>query len=151
MREYRVALFGHRELHRYKALEEKLCPLLEALIKTKPFVEFYMGRNGEFDIFAASVVKRAQKSFGNENSELTLVLPYPEKNMEYYEKYYDRIILPDCLQGVHPKGAITKRNRWMAETCDLLICYVEHESGGAYAAMKYAMRIGKTVINLAKG
>ena len=30
------------------------------------------------------------------------------------------------------KAAIEKRNRWLAENCDLMIGYIKRESGGAY-------------------
>lgn len=42
------------------------------------------------------------------------------------------------------------RNREMAERADLIICYIEHQSGGAYQAVQYAEKLGKTVINLAE-
>ena len=148
MKPYRVVLFGHRDLREQRMVEERLFPLLGDLIRTKPFVEICVGRNGEFDVFAASVVKRAQKIFGEENSEMTLVLPYTQKDLLYYERYYDNVIVPDCARTRHPKGAITKRNQWMVETCDLLICYVERQRGGAWSAMKYAEKIGKRIINL---
>ena len=69
--------------------------------------------------------------------------------MEHYEKYYDSVIIPECIAKTHPKGAITKRNRWMIEQADLFICFVEHEEGGAYTALKYAKKLGKKIINLA--
>ena len=146
---YRVVLFGHRYFEGHRVLDEHLEPLLKELIRKKPFVEIYIGRNGEFDIYAASVVKRVQNAMGKENSEFICVLPYPEKDMEYYEEYYDNVMIPECIGRTHPKGAITKRNRWMVEACDLFICYVEREEGGAYTAMKYAKKLEKKVINLA--
>ncbi len=81
---------------------------------------------------------------------LILVLPYAVKDIEHYEKYYSSIIIPECVEGTHPKGAIVKRNKWMIEESDLLICYVEHKHGGAYTAMEYAKKIGKDIINLAQ-
>jgi len=80
---YRVVLFGHRYFEGHRALDEHLEPLLKDVIRTKPFVEIYIGRNGEFDIYAASVVKRVQNAMGKENSEFICVLPYPEKDMVY--------------------------------------------------------------------
>ena len=145
---YRVVLFGHRDFHGHQTLERELAPRLRELIRVKPFLEIYVGRNGEFDIYAASVVKHIQNEVGKENSELVCVLPYSQKDMEYYEKYYDRILIPECVGGTHPKGAITKRNRWMVEQCDLFVCYVEREEGGAYTAMKYANKLDKKVVNL---
>ena len=145
---YRVALFGHRAFDRYDLLDTYLMKLMEKLIKEKKYIEIYIGRNGEFDIYAATVVKKAQRLYGRENNELILVLPYNNKNIEYYEQYYDDIRIFE-MPKFHPKGAITKRNRSMVEMCDLIICYVKREEGGAYQAMKYAERLDKDIINLA--
>lgn len=147
---YRIALFGHRDFSGHQILDTTLFKLLRELISTKSFVDIYIGRNGEFDIYAATVVKRIQNAVGKENSELICVLPYTEKDINYYEEYYDSVMIPECVYGTHPKGAIAKRNKWMVEHSELVICYVEREEGGAYTAMRYAKRIGKKVINLAK-
>ena len=42
----------------------------------------------------------------------------------------------------------TQRIQWMIEVSDCLVCYVDHESGGAYHALKYARKLGKTIVNL---
>jgi hypothetical protein len=112
-------------------------------------VEFYIGRDGEFDVFAASLIKKFQKNTENTNTELILVLPYLKKDIEYYEKYYNAIVLPECIEKVHPKKAITRRNEWMIENCDMLICYAKHKNGGAYTVWKYAEKLHKRIINLA--
>ena len=56
-------------------------------MQTKPYVSFLIGRNGEFDEDAASVIKHAQKELGKENNDITLVLPYAVARLAYYEKY----------------------------------------------------------------
>ena len=145
---YRVAFFGHRRIDRLGEIEERLVPILKELILTKEYVEFYIGRNGEFDEFVASVIKRVQKQTDKQNSVLILTLPYAVKDIEYYADYYDEIVIPDTIGKAHPKGAITLRNRWMADTADLVIAYIEREEGGAYAAVKYADKNNKNVINL---
>ena len=100
-------------------------------------------------IFSLLRFETDTKNFGNQNSAIVLVLPYVEKNIEYYEQYYDGVTIPECVEKTHPKQAITKRNMWMVEKCDLFICYVEHKNGGAYTALKYARKLGKKIINLA--
>lgn len=146
---YKVTLFGHRNLYAYREVEERLYPILRDLIQTKECVEIYIGRNGEFDIFAASIVKKLQKSFGKEKIGMTLILPYPQKDMEYYEQYYDSIMIPEPIESTHPKGAITRRNEWMIEQCDFFICYAKHKNGGTYNALKYARKLEKKILNLA--
>ena len=40
-------------------------------------------------------------------------------------------------------------NRSMVDRSDLVVCYVEHQSGGAFQTKAYAEKSGKAVINLA--
>ncbi|MBE6694131.1 MAG: hypothetical protein E7589_05140 [Ruminococcaceae bacterium] len=149
MNVYKVTLFGHRELYEHRKIEEKLTAIFLDLLRERQYVEIYIGRNGEFDIFAASVLKRIRKRVGDSNYGINLVLPYTNKDIEYYEQYYDSVMIYECIGKIHPKGAITKRNRWMVEQCDLFICYVEHKGGGAYTALQYAEKLGKKIINIA--
>ena len=145
---FTVSLFGHREIDDLWRLEKQLYPIIKKLIESKTYVTFLIGRNGEFDEFAASVIKRVQKELGKENNDITLVLPYSVANIEDYEKYYDSIIIPESTYGVHYKSVITLKNRWMIEQSELVIVYVERDRGGAYAVMKYAEKLNKKIINL---
>ena len=145
---YRVAFFGHRRIYNIGEIEEKLVPILNELILTKEYVEFYIGRSGDFDEFVASVIKRVQKQLDIDNNVMILTLPYTVKNIEYYENYYDEIVIPEAIGKAHPKAAITLRNRWMVDAADLVISYIEHEEGGAYETVKYSNTLGKRVINL---
>lgn len=144
---YRVSMIGHRVIED-SGVEEKLYELFRELLRTKEYVEFYLGRNGDFDILAASMIKRLHKSYRDDNSVMILVLPYLVKDYEYYEDYYDGIIIPDELHGVHPKAAITERNRWMVANTDVLIAYIRNESGGTAACVRMAEQHGRTVIKI---
>ena len=108
---YTVSFFGHRVLHDLERIDTQIIPLLKELLKTKPYVSFLIGRQGEFDIYVASVIKRVQKEVGKESNELTLVLPYAVADLLFYEIYYDSIIIPECLQGTHPKSAINQKKQ----------------------------------------
>lgn len=146
---FRVAFFGHKEIDYILELERKLSPVLKGLMQEHPReIEFYIGRNGEFDEITASVIKRIRKESHAGDSRLILVLPYAVKNMEYYERYYDEIIIPDTTEKAHYKKAITLRNRWMVDVADLVIVNVKHRRGGAYAAMRYAQKQNKRIIHL---
>ena len=145
---FRVALFGHREIADLRGLEDKIVSVTKKLILAKEYVTFLVGRNGDFDVSCASVIKRVQREIGKDNSDITLVLPYEVKDIEYYEKYYDSIIIPSSIFKAHWKRAITLRNQWMVEEADLIIFYVSRISGGSYQTMKYAKSLGKNIINL---
>ena len=144
----RICLFGHRNFDGYRVLDTRLFGLIKELIDENGFIEFYIGRNGEFDVYSASIIKKIQKEIGENNTELICVLPYYNKDIEFYANYYDDILIPEVAEKSHPKNAITKRNNWMIEICDIVICYVERNEGGAYSAMQHAYRLGKKVINL---
>ena len=148
---FTVSLFGHREIGDLRQLENKLFPIVKNLMRENSYVTFLLGRNGEFDEYAASVIKRAQSDIGKEKSDIILVIPYKILALDYYEKYYDSVIIPDCVYNAHPKSAISLKNRWMIENSDLVIVYVEKSVGGAYKAMKYAKTLNKKVINLKDG
>lgn len=146
---YRICFCGHRKIYDCPDLEEKIEELVVDAIREQDYVEFYVGKNGDFDTSVASAVKRAQKKLGNDNSSLILVQPYKMSNDEYYESYFDEIIYP-ISSNTHFKAAITERNRWMIELADLFVCFVrENNNGGASYALDYAIKIGKEVINLA--
>ena len=145
---YRVSFIGHRNIERFQIVENKVEAVVKDLIKSKEFVEFYIGRNGEFDILVASIIKRVQRDFGKENSSLILVIPYSIADMEDFEKYYDEVWYPDELFGVHFKSAITKRNEWFVDHSDLLVAYVTRDCGGAFECMKKAQQKGIQIVHL---
>ena len=148
MNTYRIAFIGHRKIEGHNDLEDKIEELARDAMRNNDFVEFLMGRNGDFDISAASAVRRARKAFGEESSALILVQPYSMKDDEYYEHYYDSILYP-IDKKTHYKKAITKRNEWLVDHADLLVAFVENEkAGGAYTALKYAEKQGVENINL---
>ena len=146
---YRVSFIGHREIDRFRFVEEQLDKVIGELLRTKEYVEFYVGKNGEFDTMVGSAVKRAQKAYGTANSSLILVLPYAIADMDLLEQFYDEIWLPEELYGVHHKAAITKRNEWFVEHSDLLVAYVERETGGAASCLQKAKKANLQIKNIA--
>lgn len=114
-------------------------------MRRKEYVEFYVGRNGDFDTMVASTVKRCQKRYGKENGSLILVIPYAVANMDCLEQFYDGIWYPEELYNVHHKAAITKRNEWFVEHSDLLV----RDNGGAAVCLKKAGKKGIEIKNIA--
>lgn len=150
---FTVCFFGHREIDNFTFAEDKIYELVGNLVRKKEYVDFLVGRNGEFDQIVSSCVIRAKKNIFEANSSLVLVLPYPTadylNNVEYYEAYYDEIEIVNDNE-THFKAAFQKRNRQMVDRSDLCVFYVDHNSGGAYQTMKYAEMQGKAIINIAK-
>ena len=133
---FTVAFFGHRYIDNPLKVEELLEEQIGKLINEKEYVEFVVGRNGEFDQCVSSTVLRVRKSVRDANSALVLVLPYPTaeylNNEEYFHNYYTDIEISYEASKAHPKSAIQIRNREMVDRADLVICYIEHKEGGAY-------------------
>ena len=65
---------------------------------------------------------------------------------DYLYALYDDIIIPTELAGVYYKSAIKKRNRWLVDHSDFIIGYTIRNYGGAYEAIKYAMKSNKIVV-----
>ena len=150
---YTVAFFGHRYIDNLLKVEELLEEQMRKLINEKEYVDFLVGHNGEFDQCVSSALLRVRKNYRDDNSSLVLILPYPTaeyvSNQNYYEDYYSDIEISYAASKAHPKSAIQIRNREMVDRADLVICYIEHNAGGAYKTVKYASKQNKPIINLA--
>ena len=149
---YTVSFFGHREIDNVVQIERNLEDKITELIRTKQYVEFLVGREGEFDILAASVVKRVKKQMDYGNCSLIWVLPYMKAEFRDNEKnfldYYDDIEICEQSAKAHYKSAMQIRNKSMVDRSDLMICCIQRKSGGAYKTVRYAERIGKQILYL---
>jgi hypothetical protein len=150
---YTVSFFGHRNVERSTEIENSLDKFLRELITRKEYTEFLIGRDGDFDLLASAAIKRAAREYSYGNTHFTLVLPYLKAeyrdNENEYLNYYDEVEICAESAGSHPKSAIQIRNRNLVDRSDLVICCIQHKSGGAYKTVQYAEEQGKTVINLA--
>lgn len=123
---YTVSFFGHRKIENPSEIEKRLDRLLHNIITQNEYVEFLIGRDGEFDLLAASAIRRAVKSYGCGNTSLILILPYMKAeyrdNKREYLEYYDEIEVCVEAAGAHYKSAIQVRNRGMVDRSDLVVC-----------------------------
>ena len=150
---YTVSFFGQREVEGAAEIESRLERLLHDLITRKQYVEFLVGRDGEFDLLVASAIRRAVKQYGYGNTSLILVLPYMKAeyrdNEQNYLSYYDEAEICSESSDSYYKSAIQVRNRSMVDRSDLVVFCIQHKSGGVYRTMQYAKKQGKQVRNLA--
>lgn len=149
---YTVAFFGHRYIDNPFLIEERLEEQIYKLLSEHEYVDFLVGRNGDFDQYVSSTVLRVCKRYRNDNSSLILMLPYPTaeylNNEESFHNYYTEVEISYAASKAHPKSAIQIRNREMVDRADLIICAIEKETGGAWQTVQYAMKQEKPVINL---
>ena len=85
---------------------------------------------------------------------LVLVLPYMRAefrdNKKSYLDYYDEVKICEKAVKAHYKSAIQVRNRNMVDRSDLVVCCIQHKSGGAYKTVQYALREGKAVVDVCR-
>ena len=120
MNTYTVCFFGHREIYNLFELEEKLEEHIRILLESKEYVEFLVGRNGEFDQLVSSTVRRVKRNYRDDNSALVLVLPYLSAEYEKNEKPFKSITTKWRYAKV-PRRHISKPQcrfaivRWLTE------------------------------------
>lgn len=148
---FTVSCFGHRQIKKPLIIEERLEKIVRELLITKEFVEFLVGRSGDFDLLAASVIHRCKRIIRSDNSALVLMLPYATSEQQGSKsllQYYDEIEVCSEASASHFKSAYQVRNCSMVDRSDLVIFHVDHPSGGAYQTMRYALKNNKANINL---
>ena len=132
--------FGHRDTPNEK--EPILKSTLIDLIENKDVDTFYVGNNGNFDNMVRSVLSELSSIYP---IKFYIVLSYlPKKETENSE----HTILPDGIEAIPPRLAISYRNKWMIEKSDFVITYVTHSWGGAEKFKELSYKKGKTVINI---
>ena len=132
--------FGHRD--GFGLDRETLRRTIEELIR-QGIDTFYVGNQGQFDGAVYSCLKQLRTIFPH--IRIWVVLAYLPTEKRESEDLSDAIY-PE-IEGP-PKFAIDRRNRWMLQRAEVVICYVCHITGGAYKFAKLAKRQGKKVINL---
>ena len=152
MNQYTVSFFGHRVIEDPLLIEQRLEMLIRKLMKEKEYVEFLVGRDGEFEQIVSSTIRRCKRTVRNDNSAHVWVLPYPtadfRDNEDAYREYYDEIEICGTSAGGHIKGAYQTRNRELVDRSNLVVFCIQRESGGAWQTMKYAKKRGVSYINL---
>ena len=101
---------------------------------------FYVRTHGNFDTMAYRATKELQVEYPV--IRVYRVLAYMPK-----EEIADSI-LPEGIELVHPKYAISWRNKWMLDHTDYVIAYTTHNYGGAAKYVKQAEKESKLVLYL---
>ena len=152
MNTYTVSFFGHRYIENALEIERSLEQLVQTLLRNQKYVEFLVGRDGEFDQIVSSTIRRCKREYRSDNSAHSWVLPYLtaelRDNEESFRDYYDEIEVCEAAAGSHYKNAHQTRNRAMVDRSDLVVFCIQHESGGAWQTMKYAKKQGIACVNL---
>lgn len=155
METFTVSFFGHRQIDQLFSLEDEIEKIVSDLMREKKYVEFLVGRDGDFDQLVASTIRRCKRSVRDDNNALVWVMPYPLaeylNNEQSFHNYYDEVEIFGGTANTHFKSAFQARNRSMADRSDLVIFCVERREGGAYQTMKYVEKRQIPFINLREG
>ena len=135
--------FGHRECP--DAIKPKLREVLVGLIVNHGVDMFYVGNQGQFDAIVRSSLRELQKEYPQMG--YAVVLAYMPGKQNEYDDHSDTM-LPEGIESIHPRYAISWRNNWMLRESDYVVSYITHSWGGAAQYATKAKKQGKTVINL---
>ncbi|MBO7097091.1 MAG: hypothetical protein J6W11_00435 [Alphaproteobacteria bacterium] len=145
------AFFGHRDTPATQQVEEMLEGVMYALVN-EGVNEFWVCDQGNFDWLSRMVASRIQKQFKNQ-IYICYICAYPPSKfsklkLKSLEERYE-IDYPDEAANGSPKFAIERRNKYIADKADYIVCYINRRLGGAYKAVQQAIKNGKVVINIA--
>lgn len=105
--------FGHRECP--DLIKPQLRAVLSDLITNQDVNMFYVGNQGRFDAIVRSVLRELKKEYPQIN--YAVVLAYIPGKQNEYDDYSDTM-LPEGIESVHPRYAISWRNNWMLRQSD---------------------------------
>ena len=138
--------FGHRDCP--SSIEPKLREVLIDLIENHAVDVFYVGQQGAFDRIVRSVLKELLSIYPHIRYAVVLER-LPLKRDEFDSLDYSDTMLPESIETVPPRFAISWRNKWMLKRSDYVVTYITHSWGGAAQFTESAQRQNKQVINLA--
>ena len=136
--------FGHREC--LERVRRALREVLKTLICEHGVTEFYVGNQGSFDLNVQFVLKELKENYPQIN--YWIVLAYMPNKPDNFSDY-TMTILPEGIENVNPRYAISWRNRWMLKRSENVVTYITHSWGGAAQFAEQAVRQKKRVINIA--
>lgn len=136
-------IFGHRDAPVRSCAQ--LERVLERLVAERQVDTVLIGKQGDFDRMAAGAIYRFWERYPQMKCcEVLAYFPRGRSDAEDFET-----ILPEGIEYVMPRFAVSWRNRWMVDHSDVVIVYMTRNHGGTAAVVDYARRKGKEVINIA--
>ena len=154
MKPFIIAFIGNKEVYNGEIVLKKLRTLFEQLFGSglgdvmSDYPVFYCGGYGSFSQIASDAIDEFRKRHPEIQSKKLFITPYltPSylKTNEYMKEFYDEIIYPP-LEDVPLKFAISRRNQWMIDRCNLLCAYMENPCGNTRRCVEYAIRKEKEI------
>jgi len=139
-----ITFFGHSDTpYSITPIVEKT---LRILIESNEKITCYVGTHGNFDGIVRKILAKLSTEYPGLSYYIVLAYLPKNKSVNPYEGL--PTTFPEGIEFTPPKFAISYRNNWMLNQSDIVICYTEHEYGGAASFVKRARKKGKTIVNL---
>ena len=137
--------FGHSYCP--ESTKSRLRETLVDLIETQGVDVFYVGNHGDFDRMTRSLLRELSAQYPH--IRYAVVLAYlPRKRDEFDQRDWSDTMLPEGIERVPPRFAISWRNRWMIDRADIVVTYITHGWGGAAQFAELAEKRGKSIVKL---
>ena len=136
--------FGHRYVQ--KEIEPMLRSTLIDLIENRVCGLFYVGNQGGFDAMVTRALQELAEHYPIQAYTVLAYLPTGENGSSS-----DLLptVLPEGIETVPRRFAISFRNRWMIMQSDIVVTHVtNHVASGAAQFKALAEKQGKMVLNL---
>lgn len=138
-----IAFIGHRKVPQANAVAERLRAKLRLLIESECADTFLFGSRGEFNALCYSVVTELKADYPN-IKRIYVRAEYPHINDDYaayLRTLYEYSYFPPQIEKAGYRIYV-ERNRILADSCDMLICYYNEfvralRASGTYAVMQY--------------
>lgn len=135
--------FGHRDC--LDTIKPKLRETLIELITSQGVDMFYVGNQGQFDAIVRSVLRKLKTEYTH--IDYAVVLAYmPGAKNENYD--FSDTMLPEGIESVYPRYAISWRNNWMLQHSEYVVAYVTHSWDGAAQFVSKARSLRKRIIEI---
>ena len=135
--------FGHRDCP--ETIKPKIRTAVINLIENHGVTMFYVGNQGNFDRMVRSVLKEVTTAYPEVG--YAVVLAYMPSAKKSADDFSDTL-LPDGIEKVPKRFAISWRNKWMIEHADYVVTYVTRLFGGAAQFSALAKSKGKIIYDI---
>lgn len=135
--------FGHRDCP--DTIRPALCAAITDLIENHGVNLFYVGNQGHFDAMTRSILRELGRLYPQIG--YAVVLAYLPVRHSADDDFSDTM-LPEGIETVPKRFAITWRNKWLVDSSDYVVTYLTHTWGGAAKYAELAQKKGKTIISL---
>ena len=139
-----ATFFGHRDFD-FSPYQGRVAEIISNLVENYGVRKFYNGFRGNFDALCAETVFALKTRYPDVQNILALSY-HGGKNFVLPKYFDDSIYLLE--RRVPPKYAITYTNREMILRADFIVSGVRYHYGGAYAALNFAKRNKKIVLDI---